>query len=306
MMARSLGNSLHRTAGPAALGTVIAIFAIANYGFAATYNVSATVNGTYQQIGTLDAVYQAYAGGGKAEEGVFQLNAANKFLMNDVCDCEFRWFQVVTEDTSPINYLGSPLAAAYVDPPANGWDYERTPANNYTTGTPGGDSAPFYEDDDSWPGTSAYGKYSGTLTNFGGTLDANAAIHNATTGTLRTQDVPGLQPSSSLKFMTFVSFMNSAMKSAKEFDVLWGYSWGISAAANGTLTYDNIVEITDAGLTDDGLQGTIINAMGADGFNGWTPVFRNANLTVTCVPEPASFVLFLMAGCTLVIRERRK
>jgi hypothetical protein len=307
MIART-NNKLFRTwitqlAGLRAIVLVAILFSDVS---AASFNVSATVNGTNQPIGTIDANYLNYGGanGSRAQEGIFQLNNNNKTLMHDP-DCQFRWFQVVTEDTDPINYLGNLLNAPYVDPPYDGWDYQRAPANDWQNGTPGADKSPFYENDDVMGAAYAYPKYSGTLNVFNNV--ANVPVHDEAMGVVRNQDVPGTSANNSVKFWTFLAYLDAEMAAAKEFFVLWGYSWGVNRAANGNFTYDAISEITYDHIIGNGGPGcvecTFYTALNADGFGEWTAITRDINI-IPCVPEPASIVLFALGVYALLVCRR--
>src|SRR5438309_1383656 len=57
-------------------------------------NVSGTVNGQNVPIGTLSPSVSTAGGFNSA---TFQLNAAQRGLMNDASGCQFRWYQIITD-----------------------------------------------------------------------------------------------------------------------------------------------------------------------------------------------------------------
>jgi hypothetical protein len=258
-------------------------------------NVTGQVPGT--QIGTLNSS-ATLSGGQVVEEATFQLNNSFNYLMNDAQNWQFRYFQIVTVDTDPINYLGQPLNAPYADPPSNGWDYQRNPANNWQTGTPGADTSPFYENDNGFAlNPNSYPTYSGSLNVFGG-ANGNFPIHSQAGGYVRTQDVPGIPANNSLSFDTFITFYAPGI-TGNQFIPLAGYSWGITANGTGALTP---TAPTALDLSQDALQADVINAMAADGFTGWNALFGG---TIT-VPEPGVLALLAMAFTALVLRVQRR
>lgn len=257
-------------------------------------NVTGQVPGT--QIGTLNAS-ATLSGGQVVEEATFQLNNSFLYLMNDAQNWQFRYFQIVTVDTDPINYLGQPLNAPYTDPPSGGWDYQRNPANNLA-GTPGADTSPFYENDNGFVlNPNSYPTYSGSLNVFGG-ANGNFPIHSQAGGYVRTQDVPGIPANNSLSFDTLITFYAPGV-TGNEFIPLAGYSWGISANGTGALTPTAPVALD---LSQDALQADVINALGADGFTGWNALFGG---TIT-VPEPATLALLAMGLAALALRALRR
>lgn len=262
-------------------------------------NVTATVNGVPNtQLGSINATY---AGG--VEEGSFQLDNAQLGLMDDP-DCQFRWFQIVTRDTDNTagapTYLGNMMnnSTPYVDPPKNGWDYQRNPAGDYTNGTPGADGSPFYENDDD-AGNYAFPKYSGNFNVFGG--NNNVPVHDANTGVSRTQDVPGTSPGFGLTFQTFLTFINACAD--HQIIVLAGYEWGLDRAANGTYTYFGPTAID---MSVDGFSDSLSTALTNGGFgnDGWSFAVNGYGENVVCCPEPASLAL-LGAGGIVLVRRRR-
>ena len=258
-------------------------------------NVTGQVPGT--QIGTLDSS-ATLTGGQVVEEATFQLNNSFLYLMNDAQNWEFRYFQIVTVDTDPINYLGQPLNAPYTDPPSGGWDYQRNPAGNFQAGTPGADTSPFYENDNGFVlNPNSYPTYSGSLNVFGG-ANGNFPMHSQAGGYVRTQDVPGIPANNSLTFDTFITFYAPGV-TGNQFIPLAGYSWGISANGTGALTP---TAPTALDLSQDALQADVINALGADGFTGWNALFGG---TIT-VPEPRTLALLAMGFAALALRALRR
>lgn len=267
---------------------------------ALTQNIFATVNGTSQQIGALDSGLRNSAGN-QVEEGLFQLDNAHKYLMNNDHGCQFRYFQIVYHDPDPIKYLGNPLSAPYTDPPKDGWDYQRTPVNNYTTGSPGADQSPFYENDDTNATTYKYPKYSGQLTTFGG--QGPFPVHSDAGGYVLTQDVPGYgtaaMTNTTLDFYTFITFVDNDLRANKQFIILAGYQWGIGR--DGTGSY-YAIQPTALDLSDELiLQPRVADALFADGFSDWTALYQG---DVNCVPEPATLLLIAIGGVALNRRRR--
>jgi hypothetical protein len=257
-----------------------------------TQPVFGTVNNQLQQIGQMDSSVN-----NRVEEAKFQLDNAYKYLMDDSKNSQFRYFQIVTNDPDPINYLGQPNVAPYTDPPKDGWDYQRTPANN-VNGLPGADASPFYENDDV-VGAFAYPKYSGQFNNFGGA--GPFPVHSEANGYVLTQDVPGYGDNSmvntSLDFYTFIVFINPDLKAAKEFIVLGGYQWGVGR--NNAGNYFDI-DPTTLDLSTDDLRGKVSLALGADGFGDWTALY-GGNLVV---PEPGCFAVVVL--CVVFPMRRRR
>jgi hypothetical protein len=288
----------------------ILVSAVSSLLEAATFDVSTTVNGRYRKIGAISADYLRPQGNGsKVMEGDFQLNAKHKPLMKDP-DCQFRWFQVVHDDTDPVNYLGQLLNAPYTDPPWDGWDYQRSPANDWQNGDPGADRAPFYENDDTTATTYKYPKYSGTLNvfNVAGTDQANVPVHSQNGGVVRIQDRPGLSGANEhTKFWSFLTYIDKDLRMEKKFNVVWGFSWGVNRGADGTYFYDAIAELTPADITADDpcRYCTSIAALHNSGFGTWTPIFNDINI-IKNIPEPTSGILILLALCSFMFQHRQR
>lgn len=282
-----------RTGGFTALAVTLMLFAVASTAHA--ISVHATINGQDKIIGDLAASNGLQNNNPSAtsltETGSFTLNATYKGLMDDTTPCQFRWFQIVTAETpQTTNYLGKKPTVPYTDPPFNGWDYQRNPKGNYTTGTPGDDQLPFYENN------AEYAQDSRT----------NNLGHNVTDGKTVTFDAPEFVASQNIQFETYLTFFNPQLQANKQFIVLLGYSWGgTSGPADPvtgafTLNYNGPAIINPAGFN----LANMTTALGNDGFAGWTPLNGNAN-NLVCVPEcPGVLVLtvcllgfIIVAGC---------
>jgi len=250
---------------------------------AAAIPVHAMINGQDTIIGDLSAsngYYQNDPNTNKLlETGSFTLDMAYKAYMHDADGCQFRWFQIVTADASSPNYLGNPPTVPYTDPPSNGWDYERTPPNDFRNGTPGADNSPFYEDN---PG-------------FGGTFDYNN-FHSEAQGTSRTEDRPGL-PNGNLQFQTYLVFINADLASKMMFIPLIGYSWGGTGDGTKGTSFNGPTIINPANFDFTLMQ----NALNADGFAAWKPTTGD----IVCVPEPSTWVLLIFSVTALAVGQSR-
>ena len=263
--------------------------------------VTATVAGQSVPLGNLNYSLNA-SGDNFVNEATFQLNDAFKSLMND-CG-QFRWFQIVTTDTDPINYQGKLLKAAYVDPPSGGWDYQRNPAGDFTKGTPGADTSPFYENDIGFAGNkNSYPNLDGSLQVFGGKAGP-FPIQDTSLGLIRTQDVPGLGGNNNkLIFETFLAYISDCMP-ANTFQILGGYTWGIQTDGAGKLSK---IAPSDIAFAPDLVPNTnVVNATAAlaNSFPGWTAVF-DSEIELCCVPEPATWMVIVLMGGYLGVWQRR-
>jgi hypothetical protein len=264
--------------------------------------VTANVAGMTQPIGNLNFSLTP-SDGAFVNEATFQLNDAFKSLTNDWG--QFRWFQIVTTDTDPINYQGKLLKAPYVDPPSGGWDYQRNPAGDFTKGTPGADASPFYENDIGFTGNkNSYPNLDGELQVFGG-KNGPFPIQDTGLGLIRTQDVPGLGGANNkLIFETFLAYISDCMP-PNTFQVLAGYTWGIQTDGAGKLSK---IAPSDITFAPDLIPNTnVVNATAAlaNSFPGWTAMF-DSEIEMCCVPEPATWlVIMLMCGYLGVWHWRR-
>jgi hypothetical protein len=250
--------------------------------------VTATVAGQSVPLGNLNYSLNP-SGGNFVNEASFQLNDAFKSLMND-CG-QFRWFQIVTTDTDPINYQGKLLKAAYVDPPSK-------------NGTPGADTSPFYENDIGFAGNkNSYPNLDGSLKIFGGKAGP-FPIQDTSLGIIRTQDVPGLGgKNNQLIFETFLTYISDCMP-ADTFQVLAGYTWGIQTDGTGKLSS---IAPTDINFAPDLVPNTnVVNITAALGnsFPGWTAAF-DSEIELCCVPEPATWLVIVLMGGYLGVWQRR-
>lgn len=261
------------------LFAIAAAFVVSTPQAAAT-DVHASINGQDTVIGDLAASNGYFKNdpntGQLLETGSFTLGMNYRYLMDDAHPCQFRWFQIVTTDASPPNYLGTPPTVPYTDPPSGGWDYERTPKDNFLTGKPGADDAPFYEDN---PG-------------FGGTFDYNN-FHSAANGTSRTEDRPGL-PNGSLQFQTYLVFVNPELAADHEFIPLIGYSWGGTGNAAGKGTSFNGPTLILSANFDFALMQDALNS---DGFALWSPTRGD----LECVPDSGGTLLLFGISVIFVL-----
>ncbi|MBX9790610.1 MAG: hypothetical protein K2Y37_16965 [Pirellulales bacterium] len=266
--------------------------------------VTATVGGQSVPLGNLNYSLSP-SGDAFVNEATFQLNDAFKVLMNDWG--QFRWFQIVTTDTDPINYQGKALKAVYVDPPNGGWDYQRDPAGDFTKGTPGADASPFYENDTGFAGNkNSYPNYDGNLKVFGGKA-GTFPIADTSLGLIRTQDMPGLGGNNNkLIFETFLAYISKCMP-PNTFQVLAGYTWGIQTDGMGKLS---AIAPSDIKFSPDLVPNTntvnISAALaGPGGFPGWSAVF-DSEIQTCCAPEPATWLVIVLMGGYLGIWQRRR
>jgi hypothetical protein len=253
--------------------------------------VPALVNGKEEKdIGRLFAADVTIKGDNGAEGAIFKLNDAFKALMDDKMGCEFRWFQVIADHSNPPFWKGAgPPSYPFVDGPSGGWDYQRDPQYKYKSGKPGGDTSPFYENDDSFkPNENSYPDYKD--------------VHDASKGKSWQSDGPGLPagPNTVAKFQTYLVFVDPAMRKAMEFDILIGFSWEIGrdkdgkAYAKGPTLIDKI----DLAFLNKSLE--------PSGFKGWT---AKTGLDIgSCTmsnPEPDTLTLAACFGFCMGFVQRR-
>lgn len=253
-------------------------------------DVNVKVDGVTRTIGSVSGTVTAN-GGGFLHEGVFTFNPTYAYLD----DCyDFRWFQTIFYDDCPAKYKGNDLPPAgtpskdAVDPPLDGWDYQRTPEGNYMTGTPGADKSPFYENDDD-----------GKTYKYPSFADRHTERVKSWT-----DDFPGICDGLNVKTVwdTFLVVTGGDIP-ANQFGILTGYEWRVGRDGNNDGTgngarYGQVggrVVIGDAGLVNTILAGS--------GFTNWSALL-NSDLNLTCIPEPAALLLMTM-GMGMAIRRRR-
>lgn len=264
------------------------VFFVSSGADALVIDVKVKVDGAVRSIGSL-AGSVTPSGGGFEHYGLFTFDPAYSYLD----DCyDFRWFQTIWYDNCPAQYKGNDLPPAgvpskdAVDPPLDGWDYQRTPANNYTTGTPGADKSPFYENDDNG-NTYAYPNF--------------AARHTEGVDSW-TDDFPGICDGYDVKTVwnTFLVVTGGNIP-ANQFGILAGYEWRVGR--------NNVNDGTGQGTKYGSTGGTVIfgdaalvnTILAGSGFTTWSALL-NPDLDLTCIPEPATLVL--MASLLLVRRHR--
>jgi hypothetical protein len=271
---------------------------------AAIIPVTATVNGVANtNIGTINSTIDDT---NDFMRSVFQLNAANRNLMNDAMGCQFRYVQIVTQDTDPNrprDAAGNLPAIPYVDPPRGG----------YQGAGAGADNAPFYEND---PGTGPfnYPNYDGSFANPAPAFPANTPVHEEANGIVRAVDFPTISANSAVTFETYIVYVNPELRAMAPslFCVLAGFRWTVTRGAGAATTFTETTG--NAGITDiraagggDGAAITRINtAMANSGFNAgfaWQAT-TDCNL-MPCVPEPSGLALVVIGGGLTVWRRRR-
>jgi hypothetical protein len=191
----------------------------------------------------------------------------NKANANLTNCCEFQWLQVVT---SLVADAGNPTYknAALKIPVID------TPNGGYD-GQVGEDDLPWY-------------------------LTAADIANNMLNGTnadgskfFKTNDTP------SVKGAAFDTWL-VAKTAAKTFCVISGFEWG-SGTLGGMAT---LKKKNGDGVPIDADITTITNALTNGGFVGWTPM---RDCDITCVPEPATWRLIVVAaiGATVMARRRK-
>lgn len=247
--------------------------------------VYGTVGGQSVRIGTLES----WVRGNNCEEAWFQLNDDYKYLMCDAQSQQFRYFQISVNDSNPANWHGEELGAPYTDPPSGGWDYERDPPGDWQNGVPGGDTSPFYEDDPGFT-TSTFGTYNDSIKNYMVDDELYTLIHSEERGYVITQDAP-YPYDYDIVFDTFITYINPYFANNKQFIVLAGYSWGFDSTG-GSIIQPSILDISS-----ETLKTTVTNALGADGFSGWSARYGLE------IPEPRTLAL-LGLGSLAMFRRR--
>jgi len=184
----------------------------------------------------------------------------------------------------------------------DGWDYQRTPKNDWQNGTPGADQAPFYENDDV-AGDFKMPKYSGKYSPFGG--QSNVDVHDDTLGVVRHQDNPKYTDTSAdrtqLQFLTYLVF-HDTNESFPSFNVLGGFGWGFGRNGDGSWFPAGPIALgpTFSQFLMDEINMSLYNAM----FPTWL-ASTGADLPAAVTPEPSTAVLLTVCGC-LLPRVRRR
>ncbi len=257
--------------------------------------IKANINGNVVPIGDMSASNGFFnndpATSKLGESGSFTLDAGFKYLMDDAHGCEFRWFQIVTADSGAPNWMGAAPTVPYTDPPFNGWDYQRTPPGNFTTGIAGDDQLPFYENN----------------AEYAQAIPANNLGHDAAAGKTVTYDTPGLAKVANfnLQFQTYVVFFDPTLAANKKFVVLGGYSWGGSygdPATTASFTFNGPTIINAAGITAN--LPTMQTALGNSGFTGWTAL-DGSTTPISCPDSGDTSLLVLVAVSSLILGRRR-
>ncbi len=198
---------------------------------------------------------------------------------------DFRWFQIINEDTSPNrprwDHDGNPNTPPiqpplpYVDPPRGGW-----------VGDPA-DNSPYYEDDGG----------------FGGPFDFNN-WHNEGVDS-RFEDAPSTDAGEHVLFKTFLVAVrhgsNTITPGQQEFVKLAGFSWRLDGRQIG----NNLVQdITKLGQINPAREKEKIQqALANSGFGGWGTIQLD---NYTFVPEPASLLALAVGLAGLLTRRRPK
>ena len=266
-----------------------------------------TANGPAVTIGTLQATL-TNPPGSPTEAGTFTLNQQFRNVMSDANGDQFRYFQVITQDSQPALYNGVAIPSATaanhtddaVDTPSGGWDYEKQ--GDYAASA-GDDTLPFYE--------------TNTTANAGGTPWAfptlnYVALHSAdgaNPGYSSTNDSPGLSGNNQQTlFETFITYENPTLMAAQIVDIIGGYSWGIQTNGTGTVstiapTYIPYSSITDGMLAE--FETALANSGFQPGGSGWAIESSDVILN-TLAPEPSGLVLLGLGAMALAAASRRR
>jgi hypothetical protein len=244
--------------------------------------VPALVNGKQENsIGQVTALTVTIKGDSGAEGAFFKLDDGFKFLMNDAKGCQFRWFQVMTQNDDPPVWKGKPPPSyPFVDGPSGGWDYERDPPFKYKSGKPGGDTVPFYENDDDFtPNKNSYPLYKD--------------VHSQKDGVVKESDGPGLPrgASSIRKFETYLVFVDPMMRKAMQFDVLVGFGWEIGLDKDKKPYAKGSEEIKKLDLA------MLNKSLEPSGFKGWeAKTGLDIGACAMASPEPDSRTIVLVGS----------
>jgi len=176
-----------------------------------------------------------------------------------------------------------PLAPPLVDPPSNGWDYQRHPPGD-PTGRPGADTSPFYENDTPNPDW--------RFPDFG-------AFHTEGVDS-RFEDMPSTGVGEHVIFKTFLVVVrdgaNTFTAGVQDFGKLAGFSWRLDGGG--------FQDITALGAVDPSMEKEKINpALANSGFAGWSTI-QPGDLTL--VPEPAGLMGLAIALGLVMARRRRR
>ena len=185
----------------------------------AQIRVHGTVNGVDTEIGFLEPTISDGADG-KYEKSIFDLHPDYEFLMNDAMGCQFRYFQVAISDNDPKRppmTNGMLPGIPYVDPPNGGYLGQTSSMGN------GADHSPFYENDDG-AGPYAFQRYSDVFNSADSAFPDNTPVHSAT-GTVNTNDFPGVSDNAHVDFETYIVFVDDEMRRRKHL-MCWPASVG--------------------------------------------------------------------------------
>jgi hypothetical protein len=261
-------------------GALVAASLAVSCGGAFAINVTAKINGNNVVIGDIAASAGIYNPTTGVETGTFFLNDTYKNLMDDDCGNQFRWVQIITDDSCPAKWKGNNITFG-IDPPKGGWDYQK--------GDGGADNAPFYENNDG--GVYAYPNY--------------AARHDQALGKSWTNDFPGIcpNPNDNTTWQTYLVFYNPT-RMGQSYSVLAGYTWSVGRDGTGNPVYSGPTfynAIGQANIND------LTTAMNNTGFGNWTATFGDDIGKLAQCPEPSSVAVFLVfsAGLVLLIVRRR-
>lgn len=241
------------------------------------------------QIGTLTWEVRNPTGRNEFMRAEFTFVGGWGPLLDPIYD--FRWFNVVNEDTDP----GRPPwfnpdtqqweqpATPYADPPAGGWDYNGDGDANdgWNTGSQeAADNSPFYDDDDTFGGFWRFGRW-----------------HQETQWS-RFEDDPSTGAGHHVLFKTFLVAVlngeNTIRRGQHEFVKLAGFSWRLDGAD----------DITKLGQIDPAREKQkIAQALSHSGFGNWGTIQLNE---FTFVPEPASLLVLGVGLAGLRWRCRRR
>jgi hypothetical protein len=243
--------------------------------------VTFTINGTPRYGGDLRVDLNVIQNGGLFEHKArFSFNPELGVDVPGPLDnhCQFRWIQIITQDPAAPPFNGGTVPnVPFMDPPRGGYDYQ--------AGNGGADNDPFYEN--TGPGNFAYPNYA----------------QRRTPGVdVFTDDYPGLSPSETVSFETFLCVWDPTgmCGPVSMIKVLTGYSWSVSRNAAGTRSTGGPTLLADLNAGVGRINTAITNSGWAAG--AFTAV--NDNDLTCCVPVPGSLSMLAIGGM-LAVRRRR-